>query len=141
MGAITIFIWNDSFTLGFEELDNQHKHLFEIGTRLHELIERVDFDDLYDEIVEAVEELDSYTRYHFESEEAFFDGHGFSQSEEHKKEHQKFIDYLEALDLSSIDENQQDTLVDLVKFIAKWIFKHINNSDMVYSHEIRSKAN
>lgn len=138
-GGILIFNWNESFELGIPELDKQHKHLFEVGANLHELIDRVDYEDIYDEIVDNVHELKEYTIFHFNSEEAFFDTYGYSGSNMHKVEHQQFIDYLDGLDLSQVDANQQEALLDLVKFIAKWIFKHINDSDSKYAFEIKQK--
>jgi len=132
-----MFIWNKSFSLGIEEIDAQHEHLFEVGDKLHKLIERSEFEDCYDEIIDGISELKDYTIFHFSFEENYFDELGYSGSDEHKLEHRSFVDYLDEIDLNNIDDAQQESLIAIVKFLAKWIFKHINESDMKYSLEIK----
>lgn len=132
-----MFIWNDSFSLGIEDIDKQHQHLFEIGIQLHDLIERAEHEDCYDEIVSGINELKAYTVFHFLHEEKLLMESEFSDLQNHKEEHQSFVDYLDDIDLNMIDEQQQESLISMVKFLAKWIFKHIHESDMKYALELK----
>lgn len=128
-----MFDWNEKFSVKVEVIDEQHRKLFEIGESINELLKDYDNTDTYDEIMTLISELLSYTKYHFEEEEKLLIAYGYPDIEEHIVEHEKFIDYLENLDQDEIDDNQEETLTELLKFIASWIFKHINNTDFKYS--------
>lgn len=136
-----MFEWNDAFSVGIRQIDEQHKHLFEIGEQIHELSKDFSDQDRFDEITQAITDLVNYTVFHFGTEEMLFEKHGYQEAEEHRKEHQKFVDYLNGLDLSHIDAHQENTVKELLKFVALWIFKHINNTDFRYrDHLIKSMA-
>ena len=47
----------------------------------------------------------------------------------HKMEHKKFIDKINAVDLSTIDENQEEALLSILEFIATWLESHILETD------------
>lgn len=128
-----MFDWNETFSVKIAEIDDQHKKLFEIGENINQLLKDHDGIDSFDEIMDLIGELLSYTKYHFEEEEKLLVAHNYPELEAHVDEHNKFIDYLENLDEDEIDENQKQVLAELIKFIATWIFKHINNTDFKYS--------
>lgn len=128
-----MFDWNESFSVKIGVIDEQHRKLFEIGESINELLKDYDNTDTYDEIMTLIGELLSYTKYHFEEEEKLLLAYGYPDLDEHVKEHEKFVSYLENLDEDEIDENQKEVLTELIKFIATWIFKHINNTDFKYS--------
>lgn len=128
-----MFDWNETFSVKIAEIDDQHKKLFEIGENINQLLKDHDGIDSFDEIMDLIADLLSYTKYHFEEEEKLLVAHNYPELEAHVDEHNKFIDYLENLDEDEIDENQKQVLAELIKFIATWIFKHINNTDFKYS--------
>lgn len=134
-----MFIWQDNFSVKVPLLDAQHKKLLDIGNRLHHLYESYDGSDNYDEIVSTIDELYKYTKYHFIEEERLMQSFGFKDLDNHKIQHQKFIDYLEGLNIDDIDARQHDSLKDLTTFIAGWVFKHISSEDFKYSDLISSQ--
>ena len=128
-----MFIWKKELELGIRSIDKQHRKLFEIGNKIHDLvITHREGDDDYDEIHALVAELKDYTVYHFKTEEELFLKHGYTEYEKHKKEHDGFVAYLESLDFESIDENQTQFLKELLEKIAQWIFRHIISTDFKY---------
>lgn len=128
-----MFDWNESFSVKVGVIDDQHQKLFEIGESINELLKDYNDADTFDEIMSLIDELLSYTKYHFEEEEKLLRSHGYPDLDAHIVEHNKFVDYLENLDEDDVDDNQKETLTELIKFIASWIFKHINNTDFKYS--------
>lgn len=136
-----MFDWNNAFSVGIEEIDRQHQHLFEIGEEIHQLMADFQGQDRFDEISAAIEKLAQYTVFHFDTEEKLFAQYGYPEAEEHEKEHRTFINYLNSLDLEHIDSNQEVMIKDLLKFVALWIFKHINNSDFGYKEYLGSRMN
>lgn len=127
-----MFEWKQEFCIGIKEIDIQHERLFEIGNNIHNLFSQSKESDVFDEMLEEIEELKNYTVYHFSTEEKLFEKYGYSESKSHIKEHHAFIDYLNSMNIFELDENQEKTIADILKFIAKWIFKHINNTDTKY---------
>ena len=58
------FEWKERYMLGIEEVDKQHKKLFEIGARAYELTRLDNAYDRYDDIMEVLKELFDYAQYH-----------------------------------------------------------------------------
>ncbi len=128
-----MFIWKEDFAVKVPEIDEQHKALFDIGNKINDLLLDYHGQDSYDEIMNQLEALAEYTKYHFHHEELMMEKYNYPDMEEHVKEHQDFIAYLENLDYSSIDSEQKEAISELLKFVASWIFKHILNTDFMYS--------
>ncbi len=132
-----MFVWKEEFELGIESIDTQHKKLLEIGNVINELlINHGENDDNYDEIYDVIEALKNYTIYHFKNEEDLFIKYSYPEYEEHKKEHDAFIMYLESVDLHNIDVNQKDFLKELLTKIVQWVFKHIITTDFMYKDHL-----
>jgi len=127
-----MFEWNDDYSVGIEEIDKQHKHLIGIGAELMNMVKHHSTDDMYDDVLDAVERMKDYTVYHFATEEQMMQRAGFDDIEEHKEQHVKFIDKLNDFEISELDENQSEFIMDILKFISTWIFKHIIGSDFEY---------
>lgn len=132
-GNISMFLWKKEFELGISSIDDQHKMLLEIGNRINDLlINHEEDDDNYDEIFTVIEELKDYTVYHFNTEEELFIKYKYPEYDEHKKEHDDFIAYIESVNLENIDDNQKMFLKELLGKIVQWVFKHIITTDFMY---------
>ncbi len=131
-----MFEWKDDYSVKVPLLDAQHKKLFEIGGNVYTLLQNHSDGDSFSEIIVQVKELIKYAKYHFEQEEALMRKYDFQELNAHILEHTRFIDYLDSLDYNEIDANQLQALEDMVQFLAKWIFKHIINTDFKYSDHI-----
>ena len=44
-------------------------------------------------------------------------------------QHLRFIQKVDSLDLDAIDENQQEELLKILDFLARWLFGHIKGMD------------
>jgi len=133
-----MFEWNKDYSVGIEEIDKQHKHLIGIGAELMEMVKHYSNNDLYDDVIDAVERMKDYTVYHFATEERMMEQAGFEGLEAHREEHKRFIEKLNAVDISELDENQTEFIMDILKFISTWIFKHIIGSDFEYRNTLQS---
>lgn len=127
-----IFKWKDRFNTGIDEIDKQHKRLFEIGAELYDLTSLDDSSDHYDEIVELINHLKEYTKYHFDYEELCMHKVNYSDIESHKIEHQRFIDKLNETEAKDIDLNQKQVVLDMIDFIINWVSGHIVGTDFKY---------
>ena len=129
---MSMFSWKNSYSVKVKEIDEQHIRLFEIGSKLYEIILLKDDTDHYDEIINILEELTEYTQYHFTFEEGLLEREGYEDLELHKIEHDFFIKKVKKLGKSDFEEGQNDALLKIVSFVADWITSHILKTDAQY---------
>lgn len=121
--------WKDKYSIGVELIDEQHKHLFEIGNKAVKLLKNDFYVDKYDKIIEIIQELCEYTEFHFKAEEGYMLKIGSKQYESQKIEHDIFIKKINSVDLNNMDNDQQKYLEDLLAFVFNWIIDHILQKD------------
>lgn len=126
------FEWKDIYSVNVEEIDKQHKKMFEIGEKVSDLVMANDEYDHYDEIMTILEELKEYTLYHFDYEEKLMEKYGYTELDTHKIEHIFMIKKLQKMQGKDIDKDQKDATVNLIAFVSDWITGHILKTDMKY---------
>ena len=129
IGGGSMYEMKDEYLTGIGEIDKEHAVLFEIAEEIYQLCGNEFVPDKYDEIVNLVERLKQYTVMHFEHEEAYMERIGYKKMFTQKVQHENFRNKLEALDLESIDENQEQAIEDLLKFVTDWLVEHIMGTD------------
>ncbi len=128
-----MFKWTEEYALGIDEIDDQHKRLFEIGNELFHLLNTAaPSRDIYEEISAIVDDLKDYTVFHFRTEEVYFEQFHYENAQAHKKEHDDFIERLNQTNFLTENETQRKQAMHLLKMIIDWIFKHIHGSDFLY---------
>ncbi|GAU79384.1 bacteriohemerythrin [Fusibacter sp. 3D3] len=126
-------IWDESLAVGNEIIDHQHQQLFSIATQLETLFEAYsETDDNYDEIIRILIKLHLYTMKHFEAEEKILEAVDFPGLAMHKKEHQRFILFLERIKVEAIETDRYQTLLDLLAYVVNWIMSHVKGTDSAY---------
>ena len=121
--------WSDKYKTGIDIIDNQHKELFRLFNRIYELYNNKFLIDKYDQIITAIEELKDYTKYHFKEEEEYMVSIKYKKFFEHKLKHEDFITKIDSIDYSIIDDNQQNHLLELLKFVTDWLVEHVITVD------------
>lgn len=119
----------DEYLTGIEEIDKEHRVLFEIAEEIYNLCENEFVPDKYDDIVSLIGRLKQYTMMHFEHEEAYMESIHYKKMFTQKVQHENFRNKLESIDLESIDENQEQAVEDLLKFVTDWLVEHIMGTD------------
>lgn len=61
--------WKNEYKVGIQKIDEQHKKLFDIAYGGEILFYLPEHTDKYDESIHIIEELRTYTKFHFEHEE------------------------------------------------------------------------
>lgn len=121
--------WKDDYLIGVEEIDNQHKKLFEIGEKAYDLLKNDMMIDKYDRIIEVLNELKEYAVFHFKSEEEYMLSINYKRFFSHKIEHDKFIKTVSDVDLNKVDEDQNAYLLSILEFVVNWTGEHILQND------------
>ncbi|WP_160691115.1 bacteriohemerythrin [Clostridium sp. C2-6-12] len=128
------FKWKEEFNLNIEEIDKQHKKLMEIGKRAYDIAIIDDGYDRYDEIMEIIDELLEYTKYHFEYEEKMLKEYNYVHVHEQEEEHSFYIYKIKSIaSRDDIDENQRKIVLEVIDFLSEWISKHIMIADREYA--------
>lgn len=127
--------WKDEYSIGVEEIDNQHKHLFEIGNSAYELLKDEFKIDKYDEVIDIIEQLREYTQFHFKAEEEYMLEKKYIGYFEQKKQHDAFIKKINSVDLRNIDQDQDKYIKDLLEFVFNWIIDHILKKDKMINND------
>lgn len=126
------FAFTDAYKTGIELVDDEHCRLFEIIKETNDLIHEELLHDKYDEIVRLLTELKNYTEFHFHDEEVLMERIQYPGLDAQKRAHSAFVDKLVDIDLSDLDDidnNQQTYLNDLVQFLLTWLVNHIKGMD------------
>jgi hemerythrin-like metal-binding protein len=124
-----VFEWNDKFSVGIPEIDEQHKKLFEIiSTVFDGIAERNDRELLKT----AFDKILDYTKYHFATEEGYFVKFNYPDAVEHKQQHAKLIEETLALK-EQYGEGSLGVNLELIDFLTHWLQRHILLHDKKYA--------
>lgn len=134
------FEWKERYSLQIPEIDEQHKNLFEIGSRAYEIALLKDDYDHYDEIMDIINELLDYTQYHFSYEEELMKKYGYAGLENQYNEHEFYIHKIRRLSGEKVDDNQQKAILDILNFLSNWISSHILISDRKYANDFKERG-
>lgn len=121
----------EEFKTGIEFLDEQHKKLFEIADKAYNLLTNNFTLDKYDSVVYIIEELKNYTTFHFKSEEEYMDSINYKRRLSQKIAHGQFIEQLNNIDLKIVDENQDESIKEILEFLNTWLTEHILYCDKI----------
>lgn len=123
------FAFTSNYEIGVPEIDAEHKQLFALIEETDRVIHSELLYDKYDQIVDIIDGLRDYTLFHFKNEETYMERIKYDGLEAQKITHQAFIDKLNEIDLFSVDENQQESLEELISFLLNWLVNHIMKMD------------
>lgn len=121
----------EEYYTGIEQIDEEHKKLFEIADEAYELCQNKFIPDKYDHIAAILQELKDYTKTHFAHEEAYMESIGYKNMFIQKVQHAQFCDKLEEFDLEHIDENSEEAIQNILTFLTDWLVSHILEYDLM----------
>lgn len=126
-----MIIFTDDCLTGIEQLDNEHKHLFDLLNCGMNLLEDHQHGDSYDEIKTLILELDTYVNTHFEHEEEYMKKICDPELPSQRIQHNLFRNrvhnwYFQNMNSS---EDQAKILSEIIQYIFKWLYGHIIGSD------------
>jgi hemerythrin len=121
--------WKEEYSIGVPVIDEQHKALFDIVNRVQSLLGDEFIVDKYDGIVAIINELKEYTIYHFQTEEDYMLKIGYKKLFTQKVLHQDFVEKMNSIDFSQIDNDQNKYLNEILYFVCDWLLMHILKED------------
>lgn len=119
----------DEYLTGIESIDSEHKALFEIAEEAYQLQKEAFMPDKYDHIKQLIIRLKDYTRVHFDHEEEYMESIGYKKMFIQKVQHAEFCEKLEEIDLDLINEDSDQAIDEILKFLTDWLVEHILEHD------------
>ena len=133
----TYLEWQDSYNLGVDIIDEQHKKLLN-------MINDCSHKDtlLHDEkkLLEIISSLRSYTKYHFESEEKLMQEYDYPQYDEHVHLHKQIIHKLDII-VEGFKSEPVKLLQQISELLSDWFVEHILYEDKLIGHNIAPQYN
>lgn len=125
--------FTDDCLIGIEQLDEEHRHLFELLGNITDLLHDNFVLDRYDKIKSFLDELEDYAELHFKHEEEYMQKLCDPELIRQRAQHAFFKEKVHILQIKNIDqdEEQQVMLEELVNFLVKWLYQHIIGSDIM----------
>ena len=131
-----IFEWNDSYSVGIDEIDRHHRQLVQL------------LNDTYDAFSEGshreklggiLDELIDYATYHFACEERWMEESSYPELPAHRGEHARFIDRVVEIQKDFHAERSHLTL-EVLSFLKNWLTSHILRNDGAYGRFVAAGA-
>ena len=123
--------WQESFNIGIDVIDHQHRQILDYINRLEEI--RVS--GHRSKIQEVLEDLIDYTQSHFSFEENLLMQVNYQYLPSHKGIHDLFVkrlnEYRQRFERDEAVEN------DLYRLLSKWLINHIQHDDQDYVDAVR----
>lgn len=127
--ARALFNFDQEFTLGIAEMDEEPIILVNMLNEVHEIIRGDEKEKAADYFKKT---LAAYVGTHFSDEEAYMEKIGFPQLEEHRKIHANFKQPVEET-LPEIDTLDDAAFRSALTDTYTWIISHISKTDRRYA--------
>ena len=131
-----IIEWDDSFLIGIEELDYEHKVLINDINRLHLELAR---QDKKSEIEKCLGDIYARMQAHFALEEHVMKEHQYRFYDEHKREHEKLLDGYTEYMMQILNDKVVSFSNPIEDTLTYWVVNHIRNSDKKMSLMVQEK--
>jgi hemerythrin len=130
--------WTASLSVGVNEIDNQHKELF---NKINSLLDAMSKGKGRDEIEKVIQFLSDYVVMHFNTEEKMMTIHKYPEMASHKGQHNSFTMKLQDLKKKLAAEGPTSTVViEAQPLLVDWWYNHINKVDKVLGEFLKRKV-
>jgi hemerythrin-like metal-binding protein len=113
--------WSDEYSINNAELDKHHEILFGILNKLYDNCAEADNTI---SLKPVINELISYTNYHFLSEEQHMISIGYNEVDNHISQHSIFIERIVQLQHEE-SINDYERSKELIVYLGNWLFNHV----------------
>lgn len=125
-----MFTFTNDCLIGISEIDEEHKKLFELITKIDKAVKSND--DPISNAMLLINELKQYTVTHFAHEEAYMERINDPELKRQKKEHAAFIEKINSYSYADVTSASAKTIiVELLEYLSKWLMGHILGSDIL----------
>ncbi len=119
--------WKQEFSVGIQEIDEQHKALADCVTTIENAVKQGDrWLSVHSALIRAAD----IARIHFAVEESLMRIHAYPGLEAHVAEHRRFSNHLDELQRKTLTVSMSE---EAIAFIQGWLEAHVPNHDRLYA--------
>jgi hemerythrin len=121
--------WHDDLSVGIEEIDTQHKALF---NAVNAFLDSVENAGNMDDVSVVISFLEEYVGVHFETEERAMKKHDYPHEDEHLAQHQYFAETVSYLKEKYLEWGWGTTStlkLMLQRKLVDWLTEHVSIAD------------
>jgi len=124
---------DDSFITGIDDIDAQHKFLFDAINSL------ANFNNNRENLWFVICEIEEYASVHFQTEEKYMIDFNYPHIDDHIKEHRAFSKRYNVLKEELTEHGMTDDFLERLRFfLVSWIIAHYTNIDIKMVNFIKS---
>ena len=119
--------WDESFVLGIDEIDQQHRSIVEHFSRFSDAVQEGSANQL---LLEMADFLYNYAQTHFATEERYMQRYSYPRIDEQRQEHADFTRDASELKTRLQDEGaSRELAAALTGKMVRWVIQHVRNHD------------
>jgi hemerythrin len=122
--------WNDEYSVGIAEIDDQHKGVVELFTVINAAI---DAREGWSDVFFKLEQLRDHARFHFALEESLMRMHGYPKHAEHVELHKHFLGKLDQLQMTTLS---RQVTMNTINYLSDWYTEHLKTEDRDFVRHI-----
>lgn len=131
-----LFEWDDKYSVGNATMDSHHLKIFDILNVIHDAARQ----GRGEEIIEAqLNELASYTKYHFDEEEKLMAAASYPGLGAQQQAHKAFLDKIAEFQEEVKKGNAIFVVGSVAVTVKDWLKQHILTFDMQYESYLGNK--
>ena len=124
--------WVEKYSLGIKELDEQHRHFFEM---VNEIIKLTGENKIATRnLLFKISDFNNYSTYHMMTEEDIFNRYEYPETKEHIEAHNTYRLRMKEFiyEAEKDDAEAKKIALDLASFAGSWLINHIMDVDQRY---------
>jgi len=136
MNYMSMFQWQQEYSVGYPQIDEQHKRLFELADELHAAMLAGKGKEILGKILGS---LVAYTKAHFATEERLMQAHQYPDYAVHKAAHDGLTSQVIKFQ-KDFERGRAAMSVDLLQFLKEWLTHHIGETDRKIASFLKARA-
>jgi hemerythrin len=119
---MSLFECSDSYSVGYAQIDNQHKRWFQLAHELHATVVTRKGNEA---VRQTPGNFVAYTKGHFATEERLMLTHGYPDYSVHRDQHESLASKLSNLQ-HDFEAGRATIAMDFLQFLKVWLLHHIS---------------
>ncbi len=128
--------WKDEYSVNISGFDSQHKKLINMINDLHSAMSTGKGKDI---LGKTLDDLVSYTVFHFAAEEKIMKEYDYPSLSQHKAEHEKLTHQVTEFK-NSFNGGKYVIPQEVLMFLKNWLINHIMGTDKKYTSYLNNKG-
>ena len=129
--------WTADLSTGVNEIDNQHRELFQ---RINDLLDACNRGKGKEEVKKVISFLEDYVVTHFSEEEKYMGRYDYPEGLSHKKRHAEFMENFLRLKTEFEAEGPGvHIVVSINRLVVDWLRNHIRKTDRALGSFLKTK--